>query len=638
MARLLYLVLLLMSFSVHAQMDSSLLFERPEYNKETFESISDSAKMVIFKNICWDNRFLATKKAFAYGFEALKLAKKLGNTVEQSTLLNFIGVLYRYRNNYPAAFDYFYKAQELSKKQGHLTELAYSILNIADIHRNEGDNRAAEKFILESLSHFEEANEKSGQVYCHNQLGIIDMENDKLTEALGHFETSLKLLKEINKPVRMGYVYSRVGEVHYEKKNYKKAKENYLKSISLLKGSYSRLALCNVYIDIGKYYFNFDSLAEAQYYFQKCYKVSEKQDFIGRNATAVFYLSQIFEKRGQIDSAYYYLKKHDYLADSLHRKETAVKIEKLEVQQEYEEKLRKKEQHAKQMVRKNQNYLIGLIGGAVVVLLIVAALYYIIHIKQKNNKQLAQKNNQILKQQDVLKQYSEDLKHSNKTKDKLFSIVAHDLRSPYTSLIGFTKMMLQNYDTMDDSEKLRILRLIHQSTTQTLEFIESLLLWSKAQSEEIKFDPEVFNLYDLAKSVCDFMYPEIMRKNNRVINNIDPSVKVKADIKMIEIVLRNLLSNANKYTSAGEITLTSESRDGALRVCVIDTGVGMEYSVLKKVMNDDYTTSTPGTEQEKGTGLGIGLCKEFIKKHGFELYAESIPTKGAKFCFYLQVV
>ena len=228
------------------------------------------------------------------------------------------------------------------------------------------------------------------------------------------------------------------------------------------------------------------------------------------------------------------------------------------------------------------------------------------------------------------------MKETNNSKDKFFSIISHDLRSPFTSIIGFAEVMLEDLDTLSKDEIKEFTSSIYKSSKNIQNLLENLLQWSRVQTGRIEFNPIKFDLSNLINDVVALYQVNAARKKITLTNELEKDYPIIADKFMIDTVLRNLVSNSIKFTRQGgeiKIGINELPEEGLLQIAVSDNGVGMKDEVLAKLFKIDEHVTTKGTEKEKGTGLGLILCKEFIEKHNGKIWAESTQGEGSKFKF-----
>jgi len=239
-----------------------------------------------------------------------------------------------------------------------------------------------------------------------------------------------------------------------------------------------------------------------------------------------------------------------------------------------------------------------------------------------------------IKAENTLIQSENKLRELNATKDKFFSILAHDLKNPFNDIIGFSYLLSTNIYKYDLPKIEQFSNIIHQSAKLTFNLLENLLDWSRSQTGNLKFNPETFDINELVLENLDLFQSTAKNKNIKFFNEVDYSIKVYADQNMIRTILRNLISNAIKFTNQGGfVRITSSLSKGFNTISVIDNGVGINYDDQEKLFRIDTNITRQGTEKERGTGLGLILCKEFVERNGGKIGFESQPGKGSRYFF-----
>lgn len=229
-----------------------------------------------------------------------------------------------------------------------------------------------------------------------------------------------------------------------------------------------------------------------------------------------------------------------------------------------------------------------------------------------------------------------ELRKLNATKDKFLSILSHDLRSPFNTLLGFSELLYNNYHKYDDKKRQLFIKNLYETTRSTYNLLENLLTWSRLQRDNIRFNPKEDDLISCLLATCELFSAQAAAK--KITFNMPESELLIAyfDRAMIEVVLRNLLSNALKFTDkGGSISIELSDSAEAVSLSVIDSGVGVPKDKLNSLFRIDRQFSTPGTQSESGSGLGLILCKEFIERHGGTIGVESQEKKGSTFWFSL---
>lgn len=239
---------------------------------------------------------------------------------------------------------------------------------------------------------------------------------------------------------------------------------------------------------------------------------------------------------------------------------------------------------------------------------------------------------------EAIKKYADELRQINITKDKFFSIIAHDLKNPFITILGFSELMLNDYNELSDDEKLYYITEMRKSAEVSHSLLQNLLQWSRSQTGKIEFNPKKLSLFESAMKNLELLKSNAEKKKITLINNVEESIYINADDDMLNTILRNLLTNAIKFTKKdGTVTISARTNDKMVEVSVKDTGIGMDEQTKNKLFRLDETVTKSGTEEESGTGLGLLLCKEFVEKHGGQIRVESEPGMGSDFIFTIPV-
>jgi len=235
-----------------------------------------------------------------------------------------------------------------------------------------------------------------------------------------------------------------------------------------------------------------------------------------------------------------------------------------------------------------------------------------------------------------LEESETNLREANANKDKFFSIVAHDLKSPFVGLLGITEMLDTDYDGFEEKERREFIHSLYEISKNTFELLEGLLDWARVKQGRMDYNPKEFDLFKLADSLVNLLKANAFKKEIELKNSININTLVFGDREMVSTVLRNLLANAIKFTpKAGIIEIKAEYENDSIKISVIDSGVGISEKNQDKLFRIDVNHTTLGTNDEKGTGLGLILCKELIEKHGTDIWVESEIGKGSSFIFTL---
>jgi signal transduction histidine kinase/ligand-binding sensor domain-containing protein len=269
---------------------------------------------------------------------------------------------------------------------------------------------------------------------------------------------------------------------------------------------------------------------------------------------------------------------------------------------------------------------------SIVVLSSMLASIFLLRIQRLKNQKILLENMVAIK--------TSELTELNVSKDKFFSIVAHDLKNPFQTILGYSEMQKEEIKSGDLAKIEEFAENINSAAFQTFRLLENLLDWANAQRGKIKFNPILINLSEILNEEFNVLNDMAVKKNIELKNSFTDNLTIIADKNMIKTILRNLISNAIKFTPRkGNVELNAFISNNQIIISVSDSGIGMTEETIGKLFRIDSNLSTRGTEDEKGTGLGLFLCKEFIEKHGGKIWVESESGKGSifKFCLPLDI-
>ncbi len=229
----------------------------------------------------------------------------------------------------------------------------------------------------------------------------------------------------------------------------------------------------------------------------------------------------------------------------------------------------------------------------------------------------------------------QQLEKANVEKDRFLSILAHDLKSPFSGIIGFISMLNENYDGFSESKRKEFISIIHDSILNVYDLLEKLLEWARLQRGKIAFSPKILNLKQQIENVFPLTNGLALKKKLILTIDVDLNLQAFADPNMLETILRNLIINAIKFTEKGAIKVSASEQKDFILLEIKDTGIGMIEEDQKKLFRIDVQPSLIGNSKEKGTGLGLVLCKDFVVKNNGEIWVESKLDVGTSFFFSL---
>jgi signal transduction histidine kinase len=537
--------------------------------------------------------------------------------------------LFRVSGSYEKSLEFIYKSKNNYTKANYREGIAWIDYTTGSLYSSVGLYEEAQKFFTRSLTIYRDLSMKdsvsTGVAICLDQLAVVNME-------MGNEELARKYNKEAQSYYRNdGSLYGLSNSLKYQADieikagNYAKAKTLLDSSLSIKKASNDIIGYASIYsiygelfIDQHKYQRALDSLEIGLNY-------AIEKNQMGTLIEINRYIAKAYKNLGEFDKAYTYKSNEVGIADSIYSAKATRNMLQLETLYEIESKeqtikeLEKEKLHSELSLTRQktfQQYLLLLIFLS---LFIIVMFIYFYRAKVLSNKEL-QKNKKIIEE-------------SNISKDKFFSILAHDLINPFNSILGLTNILKERHREMDEDKRDEIIQAIYKSSSNNYELLNTLLEWSRSQRGKIKFTLEQFIINDLAKNVKDIYTSNSESKGIEILIDPEP-VTVKADKNMIYTVLRNLIFNAIKYTNHGDkIQVKFSQKNSETHVSVKDTGIGINVIDKQKLFEIENNFQIEGTAGEKGSGLGLILCKEFIDKHQGKIWVESEPGKGSTFHF-----
>jgi signal transduction histidine kinase/Tfp pilus assembly protein PilF len=616
------------------------------------EKQHDTTKIKILTDYCWTNRNKKPREALEAGEKALRLANSLTDTKSIAKVYNLIGVVYRNLGHYDKAIGSYKNALKISETAKDSIQIAYSNNNIGGLYRLEGNNTLALEYILRALKIFENRKNKTGIAFCTINIGLIYRRQQNFTKALEYLNYTLKLREEINdrqgKALALNLIaeilfergdinsalkyylevekeYSAVddkkglaatwggiGGVYYVQKDYTRALEYRTKALELSnKINYLEGKIANnskiglVYARLGNYSKAEENLSNALKLAQNVQEINSKIDCY---KTFVEYN----ELRKRYPLAIEYMRKYQALKDSVSKQDNIAMVAEMESVYKAEKAERENALLMKDIEREKtqQNYIVVIAFLIIVLMLFTYSRYY---SKKNANRKLLELNT---------------------VKDKLFRIIAHDLKNPFGVILGFTEILANDYNELSDHERIELITDIDKASKQTYKLLENLLYWSNTQIGGLEYSPTQFDLLDTIKQTF-MLYDSIAKnKNIELATDLNQNLNVFCDQDMIRTVLRNLVFNGIKFSNnGGKVIVRVNQNDVETKVAVEDTGIGISEDKLKKLFTLDNISSTDGTAAEKGTGLGLILCKELVHKNGGEITVTSKENKGSSFVF-----
>ncbi|MEY1639199.1 ATP-binding protein [Tenuifilum osseticum] len=539
----------------------------------------------------------------------------------------------------PQGVDEIIKLAREYENAGNANQAVYYYDKAANAYWRANDYQNAIEYFEKALENITKVGNKNGEKLLYINLGLVYSEISDYTHAQKCFESALNIATSSGKKGDVGQILYNISTVQIEQGNYQGSLSNLTKTEAIAQEVGDQKLLRNVYYNYNRAYEGLRNTEKAAEYFS-LYAMLTKKIQAEEIRKKELQAKAMVDSAGRVVQQVSQEKEHTEkrlveTSKELKEKEQTLKeVEELTREQQMQIELLNAEMKLRDAVIQHQKLLQKVYIGLILFsLAFAAALYYAYVQKRRANRLLKEKNDEISRQRDAISRQADELRELNALKDKLFSIIAHDLRSPLFSLITMLNIAKEGHFTPENFKE--ILDELSVNVNHTTALLENLLTWAKTQMHGVKVNPQNFDLNQMVNSRIQLLTEAAENKEIKLKNSIPDGTFVFADTDMTDIVIRNLISNAIKFCNAGDrITIWSTTGADRVTVCVEDTGRGMTPDVLQKLFGTQIT-STPGTKNEKGTGLGLILCKEFVQMNGGEIWAESQPDKGSKFFFTL---
>lgn len=616
---------------------------------EKTKSIADIQKKVsLLADNCWKLREIDSDSAVILGEQALALAEDIKFNDEIPRICNFIGVIHiHYLYDVKSSIPYFHKALETSLTNNDSIQIAYAYNNLGDAFMLTGNVPLALEYAMNSLNTFEKLDNLTGLAYGYVNLALVYRLNKEYSESLRYFtlardirvqqddknglaylllefastykalgnldlamefyEKSYQQHLAIKNESYAAYSLNGIADIHYLNGNYEQALKYYKQSLTLNQERNKRYALIDDYFGLALVHAQLGNREEGEFALNAALEAAAKMDLAKEILKVHENFATFYQILNDYKMATSSMDKFLTLYDSL------LSIQKFEILRETQNNFFIKQNLSKAQQELETSTLLRKYLIVIIVLLVLLGLVIVWRLR-------------------VHRKLNNKLKLANQSKDKLFSVISHDLKSPFNSILGFSDILIDNLKSKNYDDAGKYASIIYQSSKQNLNLLTNLLNWSRSQTGKIEFNPKPIQIEDLLIDLKEFFKNDI--EKNKIDLNFQNEIKsmVKADPNILRVILTNLISNAFKYTkSNGEIAVRAFKRGNKIFISVEDNGIGMSEDTIKKLRSNETISSTEGLHNEVGTGLGLTICKELIEIHKGQLIIDSELNKGSIF-------
>ncbi len=585
--------------------------------------------------------------------QAIQLLKDYDEPEQSANAYSLLSYACEKKGQYQKALDYRLKGLAFRKKSGNPNEVAKSLNSIGEFYLKQQNFYKALKYYSESYQiSGNTANLKGEAISLHN-IASVYYELGKYQQALQKHQEALEIKKNLGSVKELVISYISLGRVHTSMGNYAQAVNMLQQALAMEKPTGDADMLARIYA------YKAETYIQQQQYALAIEKL-EKATGLAKSTRNPDLLVSILNTKANIllltGEKEAFFKTHQQIARYRQADNPRINSnEILDIQRRFEEE--KKQQEINLIIKENElqelrlqkaeqqkYYLVILVSVSTLLIVLIFILY---HIKRIGNKKL-QSQNQVISQQNAsllelnqqLTKSEQQLQRINATKDRLFAIISHDVRSPLNSLSSVLNLLVDGIGSLPEEDLKKIFSNTRNRLHYLIEFMQNLLGWAHLQNESIEFTPEEFNLTELLEKLVQVMKANADEKSVAI--ELLPghkTLQVYTDKNMLDFIVRNLLANAIKFTrGGGKISIQPRINGKDVRVMVTDSGIGMSQEEVEKLFAIDQTVVRPGTANEKGTGLGLLVCSDFARKIGGELLVESEKGKGSSFTIRFDAV
>ncbi|MEM8763418.1 MAG: tetratricopeptide repeat-containing sensor histidine kinase [Bacteroidota bacterium] len=567
-----------------------------------------------------------TEMAVTYYTKGLKKSKDLGLTKTQLGIINGLGQDHAYVGNYAEALELYLEGIDVATKQDD--KLMQSILNenIAGLYADQKDFKNALAFydIVQNVN--KALGDEITTAETQSNMASLYREAKNYELAMFNINKSIAVFERLKIYAWLAYAYEVKGGIYLDQGKFQWALYWYDQSSMLhkeqLDDDREKIQLFN---GMAKVYLGLDRDSLSLEYAKDGFRLSQKINSLQGQIECSETLYKLHKKQENTDVALFYLEIFKALSDSLSKDKNKQSLALLETKLEHQQEKQDLIESNEQALAKQRNY----IYFAILTVLILCTILFLIRRSEGIQKKLY---NELKQKSKVVSEREYELSEINKTKTKLFSIIGHDLRGPIGALQSILKLFSDG--EIDKNEFLSFIPKLRSDVDNISFALNNLLSWGQTQLNGVVTKPKRINLEKVVSGNIQLLSEVASSKSIKIINQLPENILIWADHNQIDIVVRNLLSNAIKFTPEnGLITLDTLEEEHHWCFKIRDTGIGMNKEIQKRIFADATNITTYGTNNERGTGLGLSLCKEMITKNKGEIWVESTLRKGSTFYF-----
>lgn len=594
-------------------------------------NIADTTTIHILLDLSMKYQGFQIDSAMAYAFASLRKSTEIDYTKGRADALLHIGRLKRDQDNVADALNQMFVALKLYREIGDQVQIANALNDISIIYANSGDFEKSLTYFKQALDIFRKTGDTKGESYALNNIGMIYQALNDKAKAKEYFIQSLAMKEKNNDLYGISRGYSNLGTLAEDDARWEEALSYYMKADSLFERTKDIPAQATNLLAIGRVKDKQGKTIEAVKHSLMALEKGKQVNALSIMSHASQLLASLEERNNNYKASLAYQKLYNQITDSLNNENHRANLEELKTKFNFEEKEReiallKKDKELQQAVVERKNIITyALATGILFMLAILALVYYAYKTTKSRRDSLAVKNKEI-------EQQKNDLDKLNKEKDRFFSILSHDLRGPLGSLKGLSHLLTGHLDSLTPEELIEIRTRIDDSLDNLTDLINNILEWSIASSQKRKLKFDKINTVDLIKKNISLYKNIAESKGVTILHEAQDELYGYADYHAIDTVIRNLLSNSIKFSHTNkQVTIRAIKSSDKILISVKDQGIGIPLEKLNNLFSLNGNISQPGTHNEKGTGIGLTLCKELMKENRGDIFVTSKEGEGSEF-------
>lgn len=567
--------------------------------------------------------------------EAKIIYEEFKDTLSLTKLFNSKAINYSMRGRTDLALETFFKSLDFAKRLGDRPTIFSTLFNIGIVFDNRGELDKALDNYMQALVYCDDI---AAKALVENYIAEIYLTKKDLTTAEKFLNDAIIHAQKSGDSNSLVWSYTNLGNLNFQRKKYDVAESNFKQALELAKKSEYKLDIIHSLTELGKFYFKNQKYKLAEEYLLESFKLAKEINSFQDLVSISSILTDIYYETNRFKEAFEYLKINTNYADTLQSITQNENIAKLEARYELEQKgkeaeLLKSENELQRKVIETQRIIAILVS--VLGLVLVALLWLMVRNRKRilaAQKDLIMKNEEIELSRKEIAAKNKELEILNSTKDKFFSIIAHDLRNPIAGFVSISDLLETDYDRISDQEKKSLLSQMNNSSKNLIALLENLLTWARLSSNKIEIVKSKSTLSELVSSAVNPYehWAKSKRVNLRI--EISENKKIETDPFIFQTVVGNLVNNAIKFSNSGDaVTVNTKIENGIIKLSVKDNGVGIPEHRLKNIFGFDNKKTTKGTMNESGTGLGLVLVKELSDKMSWKIEVHSKPQLGSEF-------